>query len=284
MLLGCSGSPEVVDGMIQVQGAEVVLRTQPGPGAGPPPGAPPGQGLLPPPPGSPGGTPDQGPAKPADPKPWGFYGGGGLEQTVAVATFWLDQTEVTRRAYAEFVTATGYPEPRVDEEWAEDGWNWDGGPPAGTEEHPVVLVSWYDARAFCKWAGKRLPTEAEWQLAALGPGEGRSYPWGDSYDGSKLNHGKMEEPNFDDSDGFERTSPVKSFPDNDGFYDLFGNAWEFTDSFRIDDTRNAGAAMGHYVAVRGGAYYFDVGINPMGERHAFLAEIRRKTSGFRCAR
>jgi len=279
LILGCSsGGPVVVDGMVQVQGAEVVLRTQSAPGALP------GPGALPPPPGTPG-APPVGPKKPAEPEPWHFYGGHDLQGKVAVETFWLDANEVSRRHYAEFLESTGYPQPRVDEEWAEDGWNWEGGaPPAGTEDHPVVLVSWYDAGAYCAWAGKRLPSEAEWQLAALGPGEGRAWPWGEAYDGSRLNHGKMQEPNFDPSDGYERTAPVGSFPATGGFHDLFGNAWEFTGTFRIDDQRNADAPLGLYAAVRGGSYFFDPSANALGERHHFLLEIRRKTSGFRCAR
>jgi len=279
-MLACTSAPEVVDGMVAVSGRSVSLKTQsiggPPPGAGP---APP----LPPPPGMPGAPkPVQ---KPADPKPWAFYGGDGVAQTVAVDAFWLDVNEVSRRDYKVFVDATGYPAPRVAEAWADDGWNWvDGAPPEGTEDHPVVLVSWYDAKAYCGWAGKRLPTEAEWQLAALGPGDGRVFPWGDAYDGGTLNHGMMQEPNFDASDGYERTAPVGSYPAFDGFHDLYGNAWEFTSSWRVDDASNAVKPLGLYVAVRGGSYYFDVETNPLGERHQFLPEIRRKTSGFRCAR
>lgn len=221
---------------------------------------------------------------------------------VVVSAFLIDVTEVTQGQYATFLEDTGYRPPFVEEEWAEDGWDWDGfTPPAATVDHPVVLVSWWDAGEYCKWAGKRLPTEAEWQLAALGPADDeRGYPWGDEYDGSKLNHGRVQVPNFDDSDGFERTSPVGSFPEGAsryGLLDTFGNAWEWTADIRVPSwdailgERRDGRVVdphtgeqGLYAAVRGGAYFFDLRPNPGGERNAFLLELRRKSSGFRCAR
>jgi formylglycine-generating enzyme required for sulfatase activity len=221
---------------------------------------------------------------------------------VVVSDFLIDVTEVTQAQYAEFLEDTGYRPPYVEEEWAEDGWDWDGAtPPAATRDHPVVLVSWYDARAFCAWAGKRLPTEAEWQLAVLGPADDeRIFPWGDSYDASKLNHGRLEEPNFDDSDGWERTSPAGAFPTGAsryGLLDAFGNAWEWTADIRVPTWGDVlgerqgerivdphTGTVGLYAAVRGGAYFFDLRPNPAAERNGFLVELRRKTSGFRCAR
>jgi len=216
---------------------------------------------------------------------------------IDVQNFWIDKTEVTRKEYKIFLDATGYRVPYVDEEWADDNWNWDGtNYPKGTENHPVVLVNFYDAQAFCAFKGKRLPTEAEWQLAALGDArEGRVYPWGKEYDHSKSNHGQILAPNFDDSDGFLRTSPVDSFPQGaspSGALDMFGNAWEYTSDFRraswnfynVDSNQQYTApGPGLYVSVRGGSYFFDMRPNPGGERNEFLPELRRKTSGFRCA-
>ena len=236
--------------------------------------------------------------------PWVSLGGHGLKtRTVSVDPFVMDRTEVTRFAYRKFLQATGYRLPHVAEDWAEDGWNWnelDG--ELVRPEHPVVLVNYYDARAYCEWRSMRLPTEAEWQLAALGPSyEGRVYPWGSRYDDGALNHGRMQEPNFDESDGYARTAPVGSYPNGRspyGLEDAFGNAWEFTSDFRMDDwrwaehdgyapkstIRNARfSGPGLRVAVRGGSFYFDFRPNPGGEWSAFSPEVRRKSSGFRCA-
>lgn len=219
-----------------------------------------------------------------------------------VSSFFIDRTETTRAQYQRFLLATAYRPPHVEQRWADEGWNWDGTDyPLGTGEHPVVLTNWYDAKAYCQWSGKRLPTEAEWQLAALGasPDE-RNYPWGDEYNPTALNHGRDDHDCFDDSDGWERTSPVGSFPSGAsaiGALDMYGNAWEWTADVRQGDwnacsgLQNEQEAQdmrcdppGLYVVVRGGSFCFDLSRFTAGERHAFLPEFRRKTSGFRCAR
>ena len=220
-------------------------------------------------------------------------------KTITISPYWIDKTEVTRAQYKKFLEETGYKVPYVDEKWAEDEWNWNGTtPPKGTENHPVVMINWYDAQEYCRWQGKDLPTEAQWQLATLGDVSlGNVYPWGTTYDHNASNHGQIASPNFDDSDGYLRTSPVGSFPSGSspyGLLDTFGNAWEFTKDSRraswkfydnIDSGTDAYApGPSLYVAVRGGSYFFDMRPNPGGERNEFLTEIRRKTSGFRCAR
>ena len=104
---------------------------------------------------------------------------------------------------------------------------------AGLEDHPVVQVSYPDALAYCEWAGKSLPTEAEWEFAAKGGNDRREYAWGD-----ELAPGGRMLANFWQGlfpyantleDGWERTSPVRSFPPNEyGLYDVIGNVWEWT--------------------------------------------------------
>src|SRR6266446_6144585 len=120
----------------------------------------------------------------------------------------------------------------------------------GRENHPVVQVSWDDAVAYAKWAGKQLPTEAEWEFAARGGLEGRRFNWGDDVRPSGRHMANTFQGDFPyrqtADDGFSRTSPVKSFPPNGyGLYDMAGNVWQWTaDWYRSDYYKHLADTVG----------------------------------------
>ncbi|MBI1930330.1 SUMF1/EgtB/PvdO family nonheme iron enzyme [Candidatus Poribacteria bacterium] len=148
----------------------------------------------------------------------------------------LDVYEVTNAQYRKFVQATGHPEPKeygivngvvTDsfEPWKDSRFN--------APNQPVVCVSWYDAAAYCQWAGKRLPTEAEWEKAARGGLVGNRYPWGDEApDGIQCNFAdKNTDFSWSDKnadDGYQYAAPVGKYaPNGYGTYDMAGNVWEW---------------------------------------------------------
>lgn len=130
--------------------------------------------------------------------------------------FYIDRHEVTHRRYKAYVDAVGAVPP---EYWENDTY------PQGQDNQPVVWVTWYDAANFCGWAGKRLPTEKEWERAARGP-DGREYPWGQEFDASRANLARNSRTQL-------KLVDVGSFPQGatpEGVYDLVGNVWEWTAS------------------------------------------------------
>jgi formylglycine-generating enzyme required for sulfatase activity len=181
--------------------------------------------------------------------------------TVYTAAFYIDRFPVTNAAYKRFVDATGYPIPSYDVEWAEPaGYNWDlrtRTPPPGKEHHPVVLVRWEDARAYAAWAGKRLPTEAEWERAARGL-DGRRWPWGDDF---AEGHCNTRESGVGGTSAVDRYSPQGDSPA--GVADMVGNVWEWTSSlfrpypYDPEDGRESLEAEGWRV-LRGGSWRNDL--------------------------
>ena len=232
--------------------------------------------------------------------PMGFAADGeGPVRKVTIESFYIDRFPVTNWQFGEFVERTGYlteaerfgwsfvfqghlgPEQHralVEDTVAAAPWwckvrraNWrhPEGPESTIEcrpTHPVVHVSWNDAAHFAQWAGKRLPTEAEWEYAARAGLEQKLYPWGDELtpDGRHLcNIWQGMFPLFDTAeDGYSAPAPVDAFPPNAyGLYTITGNAWEwcadwFSPMFHTFSTRAnpVGPLNGSAKVMKGGSY------------------------------
>ena len=233
--------------------------------------------------------------------------------TVYVDAFYMDKHEVTNAQYKQFVDA--------NPQWGKDGFDrnlsgnayldkWIGNTyPTGTEDHPVVFVSWYAAVAYSKWSGKRLPTEAEWEYAARGGLSGKKYPWGAAApDGTQCNFADASvDVDWSDksvNDGYTLTAPVGSYPANGyGLYDMAGNAYEwcldeYDSDFYARSPRANPIAGGTITSimnevtnvikkqrVRRGGSWFDVPEQlRVAARFRHTASSSYSINGFRCVR
>jgi len=234
-----------------------------------------------------------------------YYSASLPQRTVELPAFWVDRTEVTNRRYREFTTATGHPVPQDEHVWAAPyGWV-EAAPPPGLEDHPVTLVTFEDAWAYCRWRGLRLPREAQWEKAARGA-DGRTYPWGEGYRRSLVaGAGWRSAQPLDRIEvwtewwrvvyrgrmrGYEvGTFPVGRFPAGAspyGVLDMAGNVFEWVDA---EFEAYPGAAQPHpdfgkgYRVVRGGDWYLDRIYHRAAARLRAPADHRVPTIGFRCA-
>jgi formylglycine-generating enzyme required for sulfatase activity len=248
---------------------------------------------------------------------------------IRLSPFWIDVHAVSNARFAAFVRATGY---RTDAE--RYGWSFvfagllpDKFPPAravsqapwwrqvyGADwchpegphsdiaerlDHPVVHVSWRDARLYCRWTGKRLPTEAEWECAARGGLVQQRYPWGNElapHDEHRMNIWQGQFPYHNTcEDGYYGTAPVDAFPPNGyGLYNMTGNVWEwcadwFSADFHLTGPRRnpKGPPSGTSRVMRGGSYLCHRSYcnrYRVAARSANTPESSTGNLGFRCAR
>jgi len=197
---------------------------------------------------------------------------------VYVSAFDMDQFEVTTARYAKFLHENGSLAPPEDWELA--------GP--DNESLPVIGVSWHDAGAYCHWAGKRLPTEAEWERAARS-NDARMFPWGnDEPDIEFATFASSAEHAY--QGGLSPVGSLERGRSQEGAYDLIGNAAEWVgdwygESFRSEDVRNPqGPAAGQGRVIRGGGWRDPSERLSATRRYHASPETRADDVGFRCAR
>jgi formylglycine-generating enzyme required for sulfatase activity len=187
--------------------------------------------------------------------------------TVVVSPFLIDRTEVTNEQYEKFVQETGHRAPT----------HWQSGTFARNEgKLPVVNVSWQDAADYASWAGKRLPTEAEWEFAARGT-EARLYPWGSKWETGRANVR---------DGGSGRIVPVGSYPEGAskfGVLDLAGNVWEWTSS-ELTSYSNSSEVLAPGRVIRGGAWDVPRDRATGTYRGVVQADRTYDKTGFRCVK
>jgi formylglycine-generating enzyme required for sulfatase activity len=196
-----------------------------------------------------------------------------------VASFFIDKFPVTNVEFKQFLDATHYA-PRDPINFLRDWKN--GAFPDGWDNRPVTWVSLEDARAYAKWAGKRLPHEWEWQLAAQGT-DGRAYPWGNFLQSSNV-------PEHVTGRTMTGPDPVDAHPQGAspyGVMDMVGNVWQWTEEFTDEHTRTAVLRGGEYYQPQGSIWYFPQAYrNNEHSKYLLMAPgyDRSGGAGFRCVR
>lgn len=219
---------------------------------------------------------------PAGPFIRGTDAGGFDEQPpreIFLDEFRIDRYEVTNHQYGEFVVATGHRKAGPPSRYAKNISKMRG------PNQPVVYVSWDDAQAYCRWKGKRLPTEAEWEKAMRGA-DGRLWPWGNVEQAKGANWARV-------SDGYEATAPVGTFVTDTspyGVMDGAGNIMEWVEDWYVEGYYQESAERnppspdhGVYRVLRGGAYTTTGGDLRITSRSKMVSDFRDETIGFRCA-
>ncbi len=193
--------------------------------------------------------------------------------------YYIDAVEVTNAQFARFANSSGY---QTDAEKAGDATTWRSFNSPDRQRFPVILVSWNDASRYCAWAGKRLPTEAEWEKAARGATK-RIYPWGDSFNNDYAN-------TMAAGVGQPVAVASRSAQSPFGLYDAVGNVWEYAqdwyDGGYYTDSPKAnprGPSAGTFKVIRGGSFKTQPDRATTTVREKVSPDSRGDDIGFRCA-
>ena len=200
-------------------------------------------------------------------------------RTIHLDEFLIDRFEVTNHQYQQFVVATGHRKPGLPSRYAKSGAKVRG------MNQPIVYVSWDDAEEYCRWRGKRLPTEAEWEKAMRGT-DGRLWPWGDKEQPDGANWARVK-------DGHEASARIGTFQIDKspyGVMDGAGNVMEWVADwydetyYKSSPDRNPPSPeYGTYRVLRGGSYTTTGADVRITSRSKMMPDFRDETIGFRCA-
>jgi len=220
----------------------------------------------------------------------------GPAHLVRLDPYFIDETEVTNAQYALCVEDGACNPPIRRGATYHPSYYGD----AAYDDYPVIFVSWYDAHTFCQWRDARLPSEAEWEMAAaFNPGEAAvlTYPWGDAFNGTQLNfcdvNCPLDKRDGSVDDGHRDTAPVGSYPDGRspiGAYDMAGNVMEWVSDWydpryyeTSTDINPLGPPEGEFKALRGGSWLSSAAEAGLVARSSFDPTVARANLGFRCA-